>query len=130
MGSDFDVVRRAFRAFDRRDIVRMLEVLAPDAEFWAVTAEEIGRNEPYRGHEGMRRYFADVAAVWEEVRPVPGEFQRRGELVVVTGRVYARSAGRVVDSSAGWHWRVRDGLIVYGRVFRSSEEALSAVLDG
>lgn len=123
MRSHVDVVKQAFRAFDRRDVDGMLALADPELEFWALTAEALGRQEPYRGHEGMRRYFADAAAVWEELRPIPAEFQEYGEWVVVTGRVYARGGGRVVDSSAGWHWRVRDGLLVYGRAFHSSEEA-------
>lgn len=125
MGRDIEVLRRAYAAFARRDLDRMLELLDPELEFHAVTAEETGRSEPYRGLEGMRRYFADEAAAWDELRLLPYEFEPRGDWVVATGRVYARRGGQVIDSSAGWHWRLRDGRILYGRAFRSSEEALA-----
>ncbi|MEX2196582.1 MAG: nuclear transport factor 2 family protein [Thermoleophilaceae bacterium] len=126
MGTDVEIVRRAYAAFARRDLDRMLELVDPQIEFWTVTAEETGRDEPYLGADGMRRYFADADAVWDELRLVPHVFESRGDLIVATGRVYARRGGQVIDSSAGWHWRVRDGRIVYGRVFRSGEEALAA----
>lgn len=123
------MLRKAYRAFDRRDLDAMLELLDDAFVFWTVTAEEVGSGEPYRGLEGMRRYFADVAEVWEEVRPTPVEFDVRGRgWVVVTGRVYARGRGRIVDSTAGWHWLLRDERIVYGRVFRSADEALATEL--
>jgi hypothetical protein len=40
--------------------------------------------------------------------------------------VYAWGVGRVVDSPAGWLWRVRDGLVVHGRVFDTARAALEA----
>lgn len=124
---DVDVVRRVYAAFAQRSADELVDLLHPEIEFWAVTGEEIGRDEPYRGLEGMRRYMEDANAVWDELRLVPHEFELYGDLILVTGRVYARRPGQVVDSSAGWHWRVRDGRVIYGRVFRSSEEAQRAV---
>jgi ketosteroid isomerase-like protein len=120
-----DIVRRLYAAFRDRDEAAMLALVHPDFEFWTLTGEELGRSEPYRGLEGMRQYLADVAATWEELRPLPSQFTRSGEWVLVTGRVYARGRGQVVDSSAGWRWRLRDGKIVYGRIYRSAEEALN-----
>lgn len=128
--NDVDILRRAYAAFGRRDLDRMLELVHPEFEFHAVTAEEAGRQEPYRGLDGMRRYFDDVAALWDELRLVAHGFEDNGDWILATGRVYARRAGQVIDSSAGWHWRLRDGLILYGRVFRSSDEARAATPDG
>ncbi len=125
MGRDIAVVRRVYAEFARRDLDRMLNLLDPELEFYAVTGEETGRSEPYRGLDGMRRYFADQAALWDELRLVAHDFEQHGDWIVVTGRVYARRGGQVIDSSVGWHWRMRDGRVLYGRVFRSSEEALA-----
>ena len=41
-------------------------------------------------------------------------------MVLVTGRVWARGGGRVVDSSTGWLFKVRDGRIARARVFESA----------
>ena len=50
-----------------------------------------------------------------------------GDLVLVTGKVSARSRGRSVTGSTGWIWHVRDGKVVYGRVYASAADAIAAV---
>jgi ketosteroid isomerase-like protein len=97
-----------------------------DIEFSAVTGDHAGRIEPYRGHDGLRQYFRDVAEVWDELRIVPGEFRQSGDTVLVTGRVSARSPARIVAGSTGWIWRVAGGLIVYARVYPSAADAMAA----
>ena len=70
--------------------------------------------------------MADVARVWVQLRSEPEEFLEVGDLVVCTGRVYAWGIGRVVDAPAGWVWRLRDGLLVEGRVYESRNAAFAA----
>jgi ketosteroid isomerase-like protein len=124
---DLAVVRRAFEAFTQRDVEAVLELVDPAVEFYAPTAEIAGKNTPYRGREGMRRYFEDVARLWEELEVIPREYRQAGDRVVALGRVYARGPdGLVVDAPAGWLWRLRAGKIVSGRVYTSREEALEA----
>ena len=65
-----------------------------DIEFTAVTGEHAGRTEPYRGHAGMRQYFRDVAAVWEELRLTPREFRAEGDLIFVVTRQGQRPLAR------------------------------------
>jgi ketosteroid isomerase-like protein len=120
-------VRAVFAAFAERDVDGVLHLIDPDVEFTPVTADLAGRTEPYRGHAGIRQYFRDVALVWEDIRLTPREFREVGESVLVTGRVSARSAARIVDGSTGWVWRVRDGRVVYGRVYASAADAERAV---
>ena len=74
MADNADIVRRAFEAFSRRDLSALLAIADPDIEFMPATARVAGRGEPYRGHEGLRTYFADVARVWQELRSEPAEF--------------------------------------------------------
>jgi ketosteroid isomerase-like protein len=110
-----------------RDLERVEAVLDPDVVFVAVTGGLIGRTEPYRGHEGMREYFTDVARIWDELVLTPREFEEVGDAILVTGRVSARSPSRMISGSTGWVWRVRDGLVVYVRVYASAAEAKAAV---
>ena len=121
-----DIVRRAFDAFSRRDLSALLAIADPEMEFMPATARVAGRGEPYRGHEGLRTYLADVARVWQELRSEPAEFIEVGDVVVCTGRVYAWGVGRVIDAPAGWVWRLRDGKLVEGRVYENRREALAA----
>jgi ketosteroid isomerase-like protein len=126
VASDMDIVRALFDAFMRRDIARVEELISDEIEFHAVTAEMAGREGPYMGHAGMELYFADVDAIWEEIRLTPVDFEEAGDMILVTGRVWARGSGRVVDSSTGWLFRVREGKLVWGRVFESAAEAAAA----
>ena len=126
VGTDIDIVRAVFDAFARRDIEGFRGLISEDMEFHAVTAEVAGREGPYRGHAGMQLYFADVDKIWEEINLTPTDFEQVGDVVLVTGRVWARGSGRVVDSSTGWLFRVSEGQLVWARVFESAGEATAA----
>jgi ketosteroid isomerase-like protein len=127
IATDIDVVKATFAAFAARDLDTVLAHSDPNIEFWAVTGERAGRDEPYRGHPGLREYFRDVARMWEELRLTPKEFRAAGDFVLVTGKVSARSRSRTVTGSTGWVWRVRDGKVVYGRVYASAADAIAAL---
>jgi ketosteroid isomerase-like protein len=126
VGANVDVIQRVFAAFARRDFALLAELTDPDLEFYAATGRVVGHDGAYRGRDGLREYLTDVARVWEELRPEPREFRERDDLVVVTGRVYAWGLGRVVDTPAGWLWRLRDGRVLEGRVFDNEQDALAA----
>jgi ketosteroid isomerase-like protein len=126
VGANVEVIRRIFTAFARRDFASLSELTDPELEFWAPTARAAGRDGVYRGRDGLREYLTDVGRVWEELRVEPRDFRELGDVVVVTGRVYAWGQGRVVDTPAGWLWRLRDGRIVEGRVFDNEQDALAA----
>jgi ketosteroid isomerase-like protein len=124
VGTNVEIVRQVFAAFERRDAGALVALCDEKCLFEPVTAQIAG-GDGYRGHEGMRRYLSDVATVWQELRPEPTTFHEVGaDTVVATGRIYAWGVGRVIDSPAGWLWRLRDGRIVYGRVFDTARGAL------
>jgi ketosteroid isomerase-like protein len=109
--ADVEVVRRAYAAFAARDVDGVLALAASDCELHLEgTARSVERSEPYRGHDGVREYFADVARVWDEltlhaddIRAVPGS-------VIVMGHVEARSDGELRRRAVLWTWKLRDGL--------------------
>jgi ketosteroid isomerase-like protein len=123
-----EIVRKVFAAFSRRDVDALLALCDPEIVFVPPTGRLAGRDEPYRGHEGLRTYMADVARVWQELRSEPDEYiEIDDDRVLCTGRVYAWGVGRVIDAPAGWVWRVRDGLVVEGRVYETRRAAYEAV---
>jgi ketosteroid isomerase-like protein len=114
---DLEVVQAIYAAFARRDLDGALPFLAPDCELYAVgTAAAAGRDSPYRGHDGVRAYFADVAAVWEELVLHAEDFRVVPGSVIVIGHVSARRDGQPMSRSVVWTWRVRDGLATSMRV--------------
>jgi ketosteroid isomerase-like protein len=118
------LIERLFNAFNRRDADSIVALCAEEMEFVAVTGEEAGRENPYRGRAGLREYLADVERIWEELLITPSTVESRGERMLVCGRVYVRSRELGIrDMPAAWIWHVSDGLFVRGEVFANPAQA-------
>jgi ketosteroid isomerase-like protein len=119
------LVGRLFNAFNQRDTEEIVALCSPQMEFLAVTGEEVGREAPYSGREGLREYLADVEQIWEALLITPSTIERRDERLLVCGRVYLRSRELGIrDMPAAWIWHVRDGLFVRGEVFADPAQAV------
>jgi ketosteroid isomerase-like protein len=71
-----ETVLRLFDAFAARDVDAALALAHPGIELWGQpTGEQIGRTEPYRGHDGVREDFADAGRAWERLEVDPGDFR-------------------------------------------------------
>jgi uncharacterized protein len=124
------IVRRVFDAFVRRDVDGALEVMHPEVEFTAPATQELAEKDvSYRGHDGVRDYFDDVARVWKALEVFLHEYHDVGDdRVLVVGRVRARGTkGRIVDGPAQWAWRIEDDKIVWGHVFTDRDQAVHAI---
>ena len=121
-----ECVERLFDAFNRRDVEGIVELCDEEMEFFAVTAEEVGRREPYVGSAGLRAYLDDVATVWEDLLVTPKQVEQRPDgSLLVRGRVYLRSrALGIRDMPTAWIWDLRDGRFTRGQVFIDPEEAI------
>jgi ketosteroid isomerase-like protein len=123
-------VRKVFDAFVRRDVQAALEVMDEDVDLSApATQALVDRDLSYRGHDGIRTYFEDVAEVWEELEVFLHEYHDLGDgRVLVSGRVRARDRdGLLVDQPAQWGWVIKDGKVAWGRVFTNRNEAFEAL---
>jgi ketosteroid isomerase-like protein len=120
-----DLVERLFDAFNRRDAAEIVELCDERMEFFAVTAGEVGRSDPYTGPEGLRAYLEDVATVWEELLITPNDVEQRGDSLLVRGRVFVRSrALGIRDMPTAWILDLSGGLFIRGQVFVDPEEAV------
>jgi ketosteroid isomerase-like protein len=126
--SNPDTVRAVFDAFNRRDIEAALAVVDEQVEFVAPTAEMANDGLPYIGHAGMRKYYADVAAVWKELEVTPTEIREVGDAVLVLGRVYGRAdGGYIQDSPAQWVMRFRGDRVAWIHVYTNRTAAFAEV---
>ena len=122
-----DVIRELYAAFSARDVEAVLALSHPDIEFYPQgTVERAGREVPYRGADGLRQYFADVAAQWDELRVEPGQLRIAGDGVVAFGTAIGRSGGEDVRQPVIWVWKLRDGRVVSGRVVATAAQAYKA----
>jgi ketosteroid isomerase-like protein len=119
------LVERLYRCFNQRDEAGIVELCDEEMEFFpVVTAEAVGRSAPYGGSAGLHDYLTDVAKVWEELQITPSQIERRGDRLLVRGRVYARSRELGIrDVPVAWIWQVRGDRFVRGEVFLDPEEA-------
>jgi ketosteroid isomerase-like protein len=127
-GPNFDVAERMFAAFADRDFDALVALMDPEVEFLPVTANLTTGGVPYRGHDGVARYFEDVKRVWPELRLFPEEYRdaARDDSLLVLGRVLARGGGMILDRPTGWVFQIREARIARLRVYGSHEEALEA----
>lgn len=118
------VIRALFDAFARRDLETALTLLDPDVEFWPQgTAERTQRTTPYRGHDGIREYFADVGRVWDDLRVEPDDLRVAGVGVVAFGTAHGRIGAELVHQPVIWVFKLRGGRVVFGRVVATAAEA-------
>lgn len=122
--SDVDVVRAIYDAFAERNLEGALEYMAPDVELHVEGTNRLsGRQAPYRGHDGVREYFADVQRVWTELTLHPDDIRVVPGSVIVLGHVSGISGGNPTRRAAVWTWRVRGGLATLLRVADMGEMA-------
>jgi ketosteroid isomerase-like protein len=120
------LVGRLFNAFNQRDLGQIVELCSPRMEFFAITAEEVGRDAPYVGPEGLSDYLKDVERFWEELLITPGRVECRDDRLLVLGRVFVRNRELGIrDMPVAWIWQLEDGLFVRGEVFADPDEAVS-----
>jgi ketosteroid isomerase-like protein len=110
LSDDVDVVRAVYAAFAARDLEAAFRHIDPDCELHlSPTASRVGRTEPYRGHDGLREYWADVNRTWDDLELHAEDFRSVPGAVVVLGHVILRAQGTERSRAAVWTWRVRDG---------------------
>ena len=125
-----ELVERLYAAFNGRYPEEVVAVCDGTMEFFPIgTAEEIGRDAPYVGPEGLREYLRDVEKAWDELLITPNVVEQHGRSLLVRGRVYARSRQLGIrDMPVAWIWDLEDGRFVRGEVFRDPEEAVRRFL--
>lgn len=127
---EWDLIERIYVAFNSRDSEEIVAVCDENMEFFPIgTAEQIGRDAPYTGPEGLHEYLLDVERAWDELLITPKVVERHGRSLLVRGRVYARSRPLGIrDMPVAWIWELTDGKFTRGEVFRDPEEALARLL--
>ena len=126
-GDNVELVREVFAAFAARDFDAITPVLDPELEIRPAIAGS-PEGVVYHGPEGMREFWTQVDAAWDEFLITADEFRDLEAKVLVLGRVHARGAGSGIelDTAAGWLAEVRDGRLVRFASFTNPDAALEA----
>ena len=123
---NIEIVKRGFEALDSGGVEAMIELLDPDFEA-TVPPELSVEPDTYRGHEGMRRYFAAFEGL-EDVRFEFVEAVAAGDKVVVTMILRAKGTdtGIPVEQLGHQVWTIRNEKAVRVEAFASKADALAS----
>ena len=123
-----ELVRRAFEAFERRDLGGVQAVAAADVEVGA--APELPNSATYRGHDGFATWIAEWLDAWGEFRIDVLDVEAiDDEHVVVDVDQTGRGAGsglEVTQRGLAYLVVVRDGLITRLFLYPDRAAALAA----
>ena len=121
-----ELFKKGIESYNRRDLEAMLEVWHPEAIWHPVTAQAEG-DDAYHGHEGLRQWWANMDATFEEMEASVEDVRDLDDTVLGLGHLRARfRSGVTLDMEFGWLTRYRDGLCVWGRSYQGHAEALEA----
>ncbi|MGH2878253.1 MAG: nuclear transport factor 2 family protein [Solirubrobacteraceae bacterium] len=122
------VVADLFAAFSSRRTDGVLSLLTDDVVFVPMTARVTQAGEPYRGHDGMRRYFADVQAQWTRLTLRPTQIKAAGNAVVALGLVSGSgAAGSFESAPTTWMFKFRGELVASIQIFSDAAHVLEAL---
>jgi ketosteroid isomerase-like protein len=127
--SNEEIVRSLFDAFSRRDLESAVELMDPDIVFEPMTATVTRDGEPYRGHEGIRRYTEDVERYWEQLTIRLKQVRSAGRAVVALGLVSGSGAGgSFEDAPTTWVMKFTDGRVAHVQIFSDERYVTSALV--
>jgi ketosteroid isomerase-like protein len=121
---DVDVMRRAYEAFNARDIEALIAYCDPAIEFDSTFAAVGG---VYHGYDGMRRWHRDFQEIWgDQIRVEIEAYFDLGQhtlaFQVLHGRGSHSGAEVVLPGALVARWR--EGRIAYMKGYAHREDAL------
>jgi uncharacterized protein len=120
----FAMVERAHRALNSGDIDTLIDLC--DDDFRLDMSDRVFNPAVYEGHDGIRRFYAEVQDVWELYVWEPEQLIDSGSDVVAlirtTGR--GRESGAEVERETAMVWTVGERRLSALRFYRDRAEAL------
>ena len=123
-----EVVRRFYRAWNRREEETQTEAFVPEIEFrTAGLASPVGLDAVYYGHAGLRKFTQEFREPWEQLFADPERIIERGEQVVVLVRLRGKGRdGIEVERPFAQVWTMRGERAVRIDGYADQQKALEA----
>jgi ketosteroid isomerase-like protein len=119
-------VRSAHAAFARGDLEQFLSLIHPEIEFTSLIVEAETGGE-FRGHKGVRSWFAAVSSAFGDFHAEVESVQPLGpERVIAKLRMSGVTKGVEVTQTMWQAAIVRGGKLAWWGIFRTEQEALEA----
>jgi ketosteroid isomerase-like protein len=127
MSENVELARRLIAAFTALDLEGAQRLCDPDVRL--VTLFDAPGVEPFRGHAGLRQWFARLDHLWSSLETPDVDFEERGDWVLGWG--HARLRGRdnpdVVESEFGSAIEIAGGTVVSAGIYGGRDEAAAAI---
>ena len=123
-----EVVRKAWEAWERGDMRAVFDFYDPAVE-WDMSQSDAPDMGVYQGHEGVRKFFRDWMAPFDDYYAHAEEFKLGGEGVLVRLRQGGRGKHSGVDVEMPPLWqlyRLRAGRAVRVEIYRDEDRAHEA----
>jgi ketosteroid isomerase-like protein len=119
-------LREAFRRWNEGDFEGTTALMHPDVE-WRTAGLFPDLAPVYHGREGVRKFWRDFTAPWEEIVLEPLRFEVVDDIAIVDTRFRARGRGGIeVDITLFNRFVRRDDLTAFAQTHATREEALEA----
>jgi ketosteroid isomerase-like protein len=121
-----EIVRLAHEALNAGDIDSLVALC--DERFRLDMSDRVFNPAVYDGHDGIRRFYADVRDVWTTYVWEPEQLTEVGDTVLVLLRSFGkgRGSGVEVERRTAMVWTLRDGRALNLRFFRDRDAARAA----
>jgi uncharacterized protein len=128
--ANVELVRQGYELFAAGEYEAVAALMAPEAEVGdsgglALPGSAAGSRE---GPDGFLRSAEEGPEAFEGYTVEPEQFIDAGDAIVVPVRISGRgrTSGVPLDTRLVHLWVLRDGQVIRGEVYRSTEEALQA----
>jgi ketosteroid isomerase-like protein len=122
------LVRAFADAITERDLDAALEVCHPEIEFSSLMAQL--EATPYSGYAGIRRYFSDIEATWEEWRIEVEELMSAPDgrvVIVMSTHMRGKESGLPFAQRLANVWEFRDEKLWRATLHLDPADAVRAI---
>jgi ketosteroid isomerase-like protein len=125
-GENVERFRRAYEAFNRRDLDAFVDFCDPEVEFVSLIAESEG--QVYRGHEGVRQFWRQQDEAFDSISAEIEQITEHGDRMIIglCFRAHGRESGVPVEQHSWQAARIREARVTWWGFFRTRAEALEA----
>jgi ketosteroid isomerase-like protein len=125
MSAKSEIVRRAHQALNDGDVEGLVALC--DASFRLDMSDRVLNPAVYDGHDGIRRFYAEVTEVWESFTWEPIELHEVNDVVfaLLHSRGKGRGSGLELDRRSAMLWRVEEDRALSLTFYRDPGEALA-----
>jgi ketosteroid isomerase-like protein len=130
MSAQTEVVLKAHEALNAGDIDAVVALC--DSAVRLDMSDRVLNPAVYEGHEGIRRFYAEVLEIWESFTWEPTRLHEIGRLVLadVHSRGKGRGSGLELDRDAAMLWHVEGGKVRSIVFYRDSARGHAAAETG